>query len=244
MGAAAALTPHSGVTPCVPARTAQSLCHGLVAPSPAPPPPLSAPAAQHWRALQARSDALAAFRDAALDKWHARAVLASGSATLQGSLRALNQSVSKQVATVMQDPTRLINRSRLLRDTAPRRLGVGPSGADAASLANGHGGQEEDEEEEEGRQGGRRRGGADERDEETFDDGEFYQQLLKEFLEQGGADGAALAAARAAKKRKVVDRRASKGRKIRCARAGGTGSGRERGRVTQESALREMLVLS
>ncbi len=56
----------------------------------------------------------------------------------------------------------------------------------------------------------------DERDPETFDDGEFYQQLLKEFLEYSGNAGNGLATVRPAKKRKLVDRKASKGRKIRC----------------------------
>jgi protein AATF/BFR2 len=55
------------------------------------------------------------------------------------------------------------------------------------------------------------------RDSETFDDGEFYQQLLREFLEAGGdGSGAAAGTMRSSKKlRKKVDRRASKGRKIR-----------------------------
>eukprot|EP00245_Coleochaete_scutata_P008643 TRINITY_DN2680_c0_g1_i1.p2 TRINITY_DN2680_c0_g1~~TRINITY_DN2680_c0_g1_i1.p2 ORF type:complete len:134 (-),score=34.55 TRINITY_DN2680_c0_g1_i1:269-640(-) len=55
-------------------------------------------------------------------------------------------------------------------------------------------------------------------DPETFDDTEFYQQLLREFLD--AADPNALGGMNALrklrnKKRKVVDRRASKGRKIR-----------------------------
>lgn len=55
------------------------------------------------------------------------------------------------------------------------------------------------------------------RDPETFDDGEFYQQALKEFLERsgGGALAGAAGGARGVKKRRAVDRRASKGRKIR-----------------------------
>lgn len=54
------------------------------------------------------------------------------------------------------------------------------------------------------------------RDPETFDDAEFYQTLLKEFIESGvaGSMGGS-AALRTTKRRKIVDRRASKGRKIR-----------------------------
>ena len=49
----------------------------------------------------------------------------------------------------------------------------------------------------------------------SYDDGEFYQQLLKEFLSRSGVEGGQGASGSAGKRRKVVDRRASKGRKIR-----------------------------
>lgn len=53
------------------------------------------------------------------------------------------------------------------------------------------------------------------RDAETYDDSDFYSHLLKEFLD-GSAGGASKAATMtSAKNRKKVDRRASKGRKIR-----------------------------
>jgi protein AATF/BFR2 len=55
--------------------------------------------------------------------------------------------------------------------------------------------------------------------EELYDDADFYEQSLKEFLESrgggGGAAGLAAHAARPKKRRKAVDRRASKGRKLR-----------------------------
>jgi protein AATF/BFR2 len=57
----------------------------------------------------------------------------------------------------------------------------------------------------------------DEREFELYDDVDFYEQLLKEFLESGNdasvASGAA--ATKHIKRRKTVDRKASKGRKIR-----------------------------
>lgn len=53
------------------------------------------------------------------------------------------------------------------------------------------------------------------RDAETFEDSEFYAHLLKEFLD-GSTNGAAKASTMtSAKRRKKVDRRASKGRKVR-----------------------------
>jgi protein AATF/BFR2 len=164
----------------------------------APPPPPAAPDTSdaYWAALSSRYEALAPFRDAAIDRWHARAVLGSGSAALNGRLRALHQSVSKQVANVMQDPAKLIARSRLATGAGHRHLGAPAVDGDAADGTD------------EGY------GAAVVRDEETFDDGDFYQQLLQEFLDRGGSGGGQLLA-RPPKKRKLVDRRASKGRKIR-----------------------------
>ena len=54
------------------------------------------------------------------------------------------------------------------------------------------------------------------KDIESYDDFDMYEQLLKEFLESGNVDGdAPRSAAKPAKRRKIVDRRASKGRKLR-----------------------------
>ena len=51
---------------------------------------------------------------------------------------------------------------------------------------------------------------------ELYDDADFYEQVLKEFLESaGGGVAGAAAATKPPKRRKVVDRRASKGRKLR-----------------------------
>ena len=55
--------------------------------------------------------------------------------------------------------------------------------------------------------------------EQSYDDGEFYQQLLRVFISSagGGAAGGGAGGAGGAggKRRKTVDRRASKGRKVR-----------------------------
>ena len=55
----------------------------------------------------------------------------------------------------------------------------------------------------------------DARDPETYDDGEFYQTLLKEFLEGKQVAGSVANWYSGKKHRKLVDRRASKGRKLR-----------------------------
>lgn len=133
---------------------------------------------------------------------------------------------------------RLLSRSRLLRSDAPKRLGE-PSVA-AADAASGEKNKKkkqrsspsdsgssdssdssDDEEEEQGQQ--QPLFASDARDPDTYDDGEFYSQLLKEFVEAnttGGNLGASAPSGRSnangsAKRRKVVDRRASKGRKLR-----------------------------
>ncbi|KXZ45036.1 hypothetical protein GPECTOR_59g644 [Gonium pectorale] len=172
-----------------------------------------------WARLSAQTAALGPFRDASLDSWHRRTVLSSGSGALRNSgLRALNQSVSSQVAALMRDPAKFIKRTRLTLSACPRVLCEPPrasaaaaaadaltaeaaeadaAGATSASVAADAAGLEEED-----------------RDPETYDDSEFYQQLLKEFLDKG-LTGATAAAPKAAKKRKQVDRRASKGRKLR-----------------------------
>ncbi len=60
-----------------------------------------------WRRVSRGYEALATFRDASLDSWHRRTVLASGSGGLRNSLmglRALNQSISSQVQALLRDP--------------------------------------------------------------------------------------------------------------------------------------------
>jgi protein AATF/BFR2 len=137
-----------------------------------------------WSAVDAAIANLAGFRDASLDKWHRRTVLSSGTAALRGSsgLRALQQSVSSQVAALMSDKAKLVARSQLPAELAPRPLGT--PAADHAQP-----GSDDDEGDDEGRRpaaagaAGRRERA---RDAETYDEGDFYQQLLKELLDSGG----------------------------------------------------------
>ncbi|GIL51371.1 hypothetical protein Vafri_7370 [Volvox africanus] len=174
-----------------------------------------------WQRINLHHEALAPFRDLSLDSWHRRTVLSSGSGALRNSgLRALNQSISNQVHALMRDPAKFIKRTRLAVATCPRVLcepprssaaaaaALDPLGSDGHAVAGGRDGAEDPSStvaaeilEEE-------------RDPETYDDGEFYQQLLKEFLDKGILEGASVMP-KGAKKRKLVDRRASKGRKLR-----------------------------
>ncbi|CAL4950825.1 unnamed protein product [Urochloa decumbens] len=148
-----------------------------------------------WSEVQRLQTRMATFRNTEIDKWQRKIQVTTGAASLKGKLHAFNQNISDQVAGYMRDPSRMINRMYLTKSA------VGVFGEDAG----------EPEAVEEGR--------IVEGDPELIDDSEFYQQLLKEFLEScdKGASESALYAIRKqqVKKRKLVDRRASKSRKIR-----------------------------
>lgn len=57
----------------------------------------------------------AAFRDSSLDRWHRKTMLSAGNAAMRSNLRALNQSVSQQVAALMANPAKLLQRTQLVR---------------------------------------------------------------------------------------------------------------------------------
>ncbi|KAF3337459.1 protein AATF isoform X1 [Carex littledalei] len=150
-----------------------------------------------WLRLQHMHLRLAPFRNNAVDKWQRKTLVNTGAAVLKGKLHAFNQqNISDQVAGYMRDPSRMIKRMQL------RRPSVGIIGEVLFCLNISH----DDNVNEDG-------------DPELLDDSEFYQQLLKEFLEScnlGSSESMFYAMRRMQpKKRKVVDRRASKSRKIR-----------------------------
>ena len=164
-----------------------------------------------WEAVEEAVAAMAGFRDATLDKWHRRTVLSSGGVALKGAgLRALHQSISQQVAAAMGEASKLIRRTQLPVGLAPRPLGS----RKAAMVGAERGGVLGEGEDEVVEEPGGGEGGGEERDVDTYDDGDFYQQLLKELIDAGGVGAMATTVAQA-KRRKAVDRRASKGRKIR-----------------------------
>lgn len=109
----------------------------------------------------------------------------AGAGAVKGNLRALNQSVSSQVALLMKNPTKLARRSGVTTEQRPRVLCqvAQPLAENAASrmeasaelLQRGSA------------KGASSAGEEEELDLEAFDDGEFYAQLLKEFLDSSGA---------------------------------------------------------
>jgi len=78
-------------------------------------------AAGGWAALEAQAAALAPFRDASVDRWHRRTQLASGAGALRSNMRALDQSVSAQVAAAMRDTERAVARTRCVFPPPPPR---------------------------------------------------------------------------------------------------------------------------
>ena len=148
-----------------------------------------------WSQVQKLHTRITPFRNTEIDKWQRKTQVTTGAAALKGKLHAFNQNISDQVAGYMRDPSRMINRMYL------RKSDVGVFGESAAEPATTVEGKDV------------------EGDPELIDDSEFYHQLLKEFLEScdSGASESAFYALRKKqnKKRKLVDRRASKSRKIR-----------------------------
>ncbi|KAM3197364.1 hypothetical protein ACQJBY_072805 [Aegilops geniculata] len=148
-----------------------------------------------WLQVQKLHTRITPFRNTEIDKWQRKTQVTTGAAALKGKLHAFNQNISDQIAGYMRDPSRMINRMYL------RKSDVGVFGESAAEPATTVEGKDV------------------EGDPELIDDSEFYHQLLKEFLEScdNGASESAFYALRKKqnKKRKLVDRRASKSRKIR-----------------------------
>lgn len=174
---------------------------------------LASPASEVWENIDSVYQRFAAFRDVSIDRWHRKAQVQVGKMSAGGSvgggeMRAFNQSVSAQVASAMRIPDRLVRKSQPPAHLAPKRLGE-PEGTEKAAPT---GDRTEDLDADDLEAAAR----AEARVEEIYDDADFYEQVLKEFLESAGAAaGLAAAASKPAKRRKVVDRRASKGRKLR-----------------------------
>ncbi|XP_042501529.1 putative uncharacterized protein DDB_G0270496 isoform X2 [Macadamia integrifolia] len=139
---------------------------------------------------------IAPFRNKSIDKWQRKTQVTTGVAAFKGNLKAFNQNISEQVADYMRNPRKMLKSMQLHRST----VGVLGSVPEAETNVK----------EKDVSVGG---------DPELLDDSEFYQQLLKEFFETfdvKSSETALYALKRLqTKKRKIVDRRASKSRKIR-----------------------------
>ena len=149
---------------------------------------------EDWQKISQMHSRMAAFRDKSIDKWQRKTQVTSGAAAIKGKLQAFNQDISQQVAGYMRDP------SKMIKGMQQSRSAVALFGTASDATGNGEGPNMDG-------------------DPELLDDSEFYQQLLKEFFEAvdpASSETAFYALKRLqTKKRKIVDRRASKSRKIR-----------------------------
>ncbi|GER48631.1 protein AATF [Striga asiatica] len=151
---------------------------------------------EEWLKISQMQSRMASFRNKSIDKWQRKTQVTTGAAAIKDKLHAFNQSISEQVAAYMRDPSKMTKGMQLNR-AAVAVFGNAPESTEnmkqEASYVNG--------------------------DPELLDDSEFYQQLLKEFFETidpSSSETAFYALKRLqTKKRKIVDRRASKNRKIR-----------------------------
>jgi len=67
-----------------------------------------------WAKLDSAYHRFAPFRDASIDRWHRKTVLTTGGAA-RGNLKVLNQSISSQVALLLRDSDRVVQRARLAK---------------------------------------------------------------------------------------------------------------------------------
>lgn len=157
---------------------------------------LDAEGDEDWWRLSRMHERIAVFRDKSIDKWQRKTQVTTGAAAIKGKLHAFNQNISDQVAAYMKDP------SRMIKQMQQRGSTVGVFGAVPVGVDNTEGKEANPD-----------------GDPELLDDTEFYQQLLKEFFETvdpTSSESAFYAIKKMqTKKRKIVDRCASKSRKIR-----------------------------
>ncbi|XP_075520259.1 uncharacterized protein LOC142553700 isoform X1 [Primulina tabacum] len=151
---------------------------------------------EEWLQISQMQSRIASFRNKSIDKWQRKTQVTTGAAAIRDKLHAFNQSISQQVAAYMRDPSKMTKAMQQNR-SAVVVFGNFPNSTD-------------DNDEKETDADG---------DPELLDDSELYQQLLKEFFETidpSSSEAAFYAMKRLQKKkRKIVDRRASKSRKIR-----------------------------
>ncbi len=160
-------------------------------------------------------EASTASRNAIIDKWSKRVQVATGKADLTG-LKSVNQSLSQQISHALSvDEDRFIQRTRLRR-MSQRSLGVAPLAGPAAGV-------DEDAEARLARERAARV------DSEVFDDNDYYTVLVQEVAAMGDAYGSDSGSAflasrtqdaianlrRARMLSRNVDRRATKGRRLR-----------------------------
>ncbi|CAL2240961.1 unnamed protein product [Prunus armeniaca] len=161
---------------------------------------------EDWSRISQLLSSIATFRNKSIDKWQRKTQVTTGAAAIKSKLHAFNQNISEQVASYMRDPSRMVKQMQM------RRSAIGVFGTMDGQVP----GRENTPKGEETQCDA---GAQADGDPELLDDSEFYQQLLKEFFETidpASSETSFYSLKKLqTKKRKIVDRRASKSRKIR-----------------------------
>jgi len=159
-----------------------------------------------WEKLQGTQKRLRVGWEETVNKWHAR--MHFGSEKNKSTMRVFNQTIWEQIDISMADWDRVVDKSRVPLEESPR-IGALMSKETRQEIGRG---RETDKEAQQSRA----------YDEEVYDDRSFYSMLLKTFItsSMSASDTASMSARdiealRKFKKKKNVDRKASKGRKIR-----------------------------
>ncbi|KAI8888685.1 TRAUB-domain-containing protein [Backusella circina FSU 941] len=164
-----------------------------------------------WSDISAINEVFVPFRNSTLEKWSNKVQVAAG-ARLNKKFKAFDQNIMTQIDNMLSDKAGLIKRTQLQR-------------SEYKVIGKEDVNEEHKEQEEEQDTGKRPDRHLNNYDCEIFDDQDFYQQQLRELIESRMVDTddpmaigmrwAARKQTEQKKKKKVVDRKASKGRKLR-----------------------------
>lgn len=172
-----------------------------------------------WEDVVAPQMQLRPHWEATLDKWNAR--LHFGTEQKQARMKVFNHKLWDQISVALSDENRAIEKSRMPMQDSLRLDKPSSSSCNTHQESSTQAGDDEDEESSDGKSKKRRI----EHDLEVYDDRSFYSLLLKSFIESTASSNnsnieslrsADLNALKKYRRSKVkVDRKASKGRKIR-----------------------------
>ena len=144
-----------------------------------------------WGDCEAKLRAMEGHWSRTIEEWRGKTRVTKQSS----SFRVVDQSIFRQVEALMEDPARVKRRAFRTREEAARQR-VRRDG-----VAAPEGGAADD---------------AEEADEEVYDDAAFYQMLLRDFTDAANSGNGQAAGVKLQRKvNKNVDRKASKGRKVR-----------------------------
>ncbi|KAI9486834.1 MAG: apoptosis antagonizing transcription factor-domain-containing protein [Benjaminiella poitrasii] len=167
-----------------------------------------------WNDISQLNEVFMPFRNSTLEKWSNKVQAAAG-ARLNKKFKAFDQNIMTQIEAIMADKTGLIKRTQLQRSDYKILGKLNVTIED----------QKEEQQQEEIDTGKKPDRHLNTYNVEIFDDQDFYQQQLRELIESRMVDtndpvaiGMRWAARKQTenkKKAKTVDRKASKGRKLR-----------------------------